>query len=222
MGRETQERLLCDFDGTIVTIDTAESVLDRFVDKSWRILDEQFNRGEMSFEESLRREFRMITTDKEKILEYLDHAAQFRPNFEQLVKYCNTESLPLTVVSGGIDFCIQHFISSKQRYGRIDLYAPTSQQTPNGIELTFPKPFSENSLNFKADLTQHLRHQGYTVWYIGNGVADLPAAKAANFAFAVKSSSLHKLCEKENVPHKEFTDFQEVIASLVAMRANPQ
>lgn len=197
-------------------------MLDHFVDKSWRILDEQFNKGEISFEESLRREFRMLSTDKEKILGYLDQAAQFRPNFERLVEYCSKEFVPLTVVSGGIDFCIEHFISQKRKFGRIDVYAPKSQPTPNGIELTFPKPFSENSVNFKEDLAKHLRDQGYTVWYIGNGTGDFPAAKAANFAFAVKSSPLHNLCERENVPHKEFTDFQEVINSLVAMRGHPQ
>lgn len=50
--------VLTDFDGTMVTIDTAEFVLDKFVDGDWRVIVEQLEKGGVTFEESLKRELR--------------------------------------------------------------------------------------------------------------------------------------------------------------------
>ena len=41
--------VLCDFDGTAVTIDTSVFILQRFAAAEWRVFDEQFEKGELKW-----------------------------------------------------------------------------------------------------------------------------------------------------------------------------
>ena len=50
--------------------------------------------------------------------------------------------------------------------------------------------------------------------YIGNGLGDYPAARAADLSFAIKGSRLAEMCKRGGVACKEITDFQEVVESL--------
>jgi HAD superfamily phosphoserine phosphatase-like hydrolase len=198
----------------MVTIDTAEYLLDKFADKNWRIIDEQLENGEVTFEESLEREFAMLKVPEETMLDVLEPATRFRPNFNSLIDYCNKEGFPLVVVSGGLDFSIRHFLKQKGWLDKVEIYAPKSKCTDNGIILSFPKRFEPASANFKDDLVTYYRKQGESVVYIGNGLGDYPPARAANLPFAIRGSRLADLCKSGGVECVEITDFQEVVDSL--------
>jgi 2-hydroxy-3-keto-5-methylthiopentenyl-1-phosphate phosphatase len=198
----------------MVTIDTAEYLLDKFADKNWRIIDAQLENGEVTFEESLEREFAMLKIPEETMLDVLEPATRFRPNFNSLIDYCNREGFPLVVVSGGLDFSIRHFLKQKGWLDKVEIYAPKSRCTDNGILLSFPKRFEPASANFKDDLVTHYRKQGESVVYIGNGLGDYPPARAANLSFAIRGSRLADLCKSGGVECVEITDFQEVVDSL--------
>ena len=203
--------LLCDFDGTIVNIDTAEKALDLFADPSWRRVEEGFERGEVSFEDSLRKEYAMIAASPESILKELDRITVLRPHFEKLVEYCKSNQLPLVVVSGGLEFCIQHFLGRGNWKSFITIHAPKTRRVGNGYEVTFPKIFKSSSTDFKEDLVTFHKSRSERVFFIGNGRGDFPAAKQSNYVFAIKASKLAQLCKRAGVACKEIDDFQEVV-----------
>ncbi len=200
----------------MVTIDTAEYLLDKFADKNWRIIDEQLEKGEVTFEESLEREFAMLKDQEKTMLDALEPATRFRPNFDKLIEYCKEQRFPLVVVSGGLDFSIRHFLEQKGWLNEVEIYAPKSKCTDNGVTLSFPRRFDPISTNFKDDLVTYHRKQGKRVVYIGNGLGDYPPAKAADLTFAIKGSRLVELCKSGGVACIEITDFQEVVDSLRA------
>jgi 2-hydroxy-3-keto-5-methylthiopentenyl-1-phosphate phosphatase len=206
--------VMCDFDETIVNIDTPAYALEHFGHPQWRILEKQFEAGEISFEESLRREFALINAQEQTILQALDKVVVFRPNFDSLVQSCRKKHVPLIVVSGGLDFCIRHFLDREDWLNFVQIYAPESSYASNGYEVVFPKRFGAGGINFKDDLVKHHKRQGDKVFYIGDGLGDVPAAKAADFTFAIKGSKLARACQKENVAHTEITDFLEVINAI--------
>ena len=210
--------LLSDFDETIVNIDTAEFALERFAHPSWRRIEEQFEGGEISFEESLRREFAMIKAPEKVILEELDKVVAFRPNFERLIEYCKKQRLPLTVVSGGLEFCIRHFLDREDWLKFTEIYAPKSRYTGEGYEVTMPKLISKGSVNFKDDLVRHHKEHGKTVFYIGDGLGDLPPAREADFPFAIRGSKLAEACRKISIEHREISDFQDVVEALDGLK----
>ncbi|MHA1992486.1 MAG: hypothetical protein ACW98A_16060 [Candidatus Hodarchaeales archaeon] len=56
--------ILCDFDGTIVTHDTAEFILNKFTTENWQIFDELLEKGEMTLEESKFLKSKLLTNLK--------------------------------------------------------------------------------------------------------------------------------------------------------------
>lgn len=214
LDRIAKAIVVCDFDGTIVNVDTTQVALEFYADPAWKRIDEAFERGEVSFEDCLRQEFGMVRVSQDTILEQLDRVAVLRPNFGRLVDYCMANGIRLIVASGGFDFCIQHFLNRDGWLKFIQIHAPTSRFTENGYALTFPKRTSASSINFKDDLVRSEQMKGKRIFFVGNGFGDYPAAKESDFAFAIKSSRLAELCRDGNVPHKEIDDFQEVVDTL--------
>jgi 2-hydroxy-3-keto-5-methylthiopentenyl-1-phosphate phosphatase len=206
--------VLTDFDGTMVTIDTAQYVLDKFADKSWRLIEQQLEKGEMTFEESLAREFAMLRVPENTMLKALEPVTHFRPSFDRLIQYCKDQGFSIVVVSGGLDFSIRHFLGQKGWLDSLAVYSPKAQCTENGITLSFPDRFDQNSTNFKDDLVRYHKDRGKKVIYVGDGSGDYPAARIANLPHAVKGSTLAQLCRLGQVACTEITDFQEVVESV--------
>lgn len=206
--------LLSDFDETIVNIDTGEFALERFGEPDWRQIEKQYERGEITFEESLRKEFGSIKVPENVILKELQKVVEIRPHFEGLVDCCKRRRAPLIVVSGGLDFCIRHFLNREGWLSLIEICAPKAEYSSEGYRLTFPKLLDRSSVNFKDDLVRYHRKKGAEVFYIGDGLGDYPAAKKANIPFAIKGSRLAQACREGNLPHREIIDFQEVIEAI--------
>ena len=206
--------VLCDFDGTIVNIDTAQRVLELFADPSWRRIEKEFEKSEVSFEESLRKEYELIAAAPETILRELDRITTVRPRFDELIQHCESNHIPLVVLSGGLDFYIKHFLQRENWLDSISIHAPKTQRTANGYEVTFPKRLVTSSVNFKVDLVRFHKGRGDRVFFIGDGIADFPSAKESDYVFAIRDSKLAKLCRNENVTCKEIDDFQPVIDAL--------
>jgi 2-hydroxy-3-keto-5-methylthiopentenyl-1-phosphate phosphatase len=211
---EVEAVVLTDFDGTMVTIDTAEYLLDQFAKGNWRTIDEQLEKGEVSFEESLKREFAMLKVPERTILQTLEPVTQFRPNFDRLIEYCKERSFTLVVVSGGLDFSIRHFLRLKGWLNSLEIVSPKATCTQDGIRLSFPKRLDQTATNLKDDLVWFHKKQGRRVVYIGNGIGDYPAAKVADLAFAIKGSKLAQLCQGNGTRCTEITDFQDAVNSI--------
>jgi len=206
--------LFVDFDGTIVDMDTAQVALDRFGDPDWMRIDQAFETGEVSFEESLRREFATLNAPPERIIEEVSRVTVIRPNFDRLMDYCRNVCLSVAVVSGGLDFCIQHFLNRQDWLSFMKIYAPTSHFTGSGYTLTFPELTSDGSINFKDGLVRREKMNGKRIFFVGNGFGDLSATKEATYAFAIRGSRLAQLCQEQHVVCEEVDDFGQVLDAL--------
>jgi 2-hydroxy-3-keto-5-methylthiopentenyl-1-phosphate phosphatase len=206
--------VLCDFDGTIIDIDTAEFVLDMFAHGDWRAIEALFERGEITLEECLKRQFSPVRVSKKEILKALKGAATLRPGFEEFASYCKNRGIRLVIVSAGLDFVIKHFLQVNNLKNLATICMPRIRVTADGIEFKFPRRHYRTSVNFKQDLVKQYKAQGFRVISVGDGSADFPAAKDADFAFAIEGSTLEKLCEKEKIPCKSVSSFLEVSESI--------
>lgn len=218
--RQSNLALLSDFDGTIVNIDTAEWALEHFADPSWKRIEEEFESGNISFEESLRREFAMIAAPEEVILTELDKVVALRPHFGELVQDCMERRLSFSVVSGGLDFCIRHFLDRENWLNFVEIHAAKAEYADEGYELScFPKLQDKASINFKDDLVRRYKKLGNTVFFVGDGVGDYPAAREADFRFAIRGSKLAEICRQRDLAHSEITDFREVLEAIESFKA---
>jgi 2,3-diketo-5-methylthio-1-phosphopentane phosphatase len=213
--------LLSDFDGTIVNVDTGSVALSKFADGDWKTIEEQYAEEKISFQESLKRQFSMITAPEPTILKEVEQEAFVRPYFGELVNYCRKMHVPFIITSGGLDFLIRHFMNKSKVDDYVEIYAPKAQCHPQGIRLDFPKLHDQVSYSFKDDLVAYYQRAGRTVAYIGDGHADYFALKKADFAFAMKGSPSANRCRREGIKFEEIADFQSVpnmLASAIQRR----
>ncbi len=206
--------VLCDFDGTIVEIDTAVFVLDKFSHRDWRAFGKQYDRGQITLEDCLRKQFSMVMATREEILNELDRVVNFRPNFERLIRYCWKKSIPFVIVSAGLDFVINHFLRQKRWEELVETFMPKTKFGANGVSFIFPRLLDKTSVNFKQDLVRNFRAQGKKVIYIGDGTADYPAAISADYRFAVKGSRLAELFENHRAGCVAIRDFMRVTETI--------
>ncbi len=209
--------VLCDFDGTIAEIDTAVVVFNRFIDGNWKIFNEQLDRGEITLEQCMRKQFSMTKAPKSVILDELDLDIAFRPGFEGLVDYCSNNQIPFEIVSAGLDFVIDHLLEVRGLSGTM-VHAARTRFTENGLEMDSLELQDSNSIDFKEDLVNYIKDQGYSVVYIGDGMSDKGAVMSADYVFAVKGSRLAEFCKVEGINHQDMIDFHEVIARINLMK----
>jgi HAD superfamily phosphoserine phosphatase-like hydrolase len=205
---------MCDFDETIVGVDTGALILEKFARGNWRYYDELYERGEMPVEEVIRRQFSLVRATKSSMLDVIDGSAPFRPGFEQLLETCSQERIPFIVVSYGLDFCIKHLLEKVPNASGVMICAPKTRVTPKGISFSFPRLRLKDSANIKDDLVRYYKQLGYRVTYVGDGASDYPALKRAHIRFAIRDSRAAGLCEKNRINCRQITGFSPVIGAL--------
>ena len=206
--------VVSDFDGTIVNIDTAEYLLEIFTDGDWRKYDDLFERGEISLEECLRRQYGMIKEPRKKLLDAVDDVASFRAGFDELVAFCEKRGFSFTILSAGLDFVIRHLLKREDLEKRVVLLAPRSKPTSRGVVMDFAGLSHLGSPNFKSSVVRSIKAKGTSVAYIGDGLSDFEPIKDANLRFVIRGSRLDTLCRRDRIECLEIASFGEVIRSL--------
>ena len=201
--------LICDFDDTVVTVDTGALILDTLGDRVWREYEDMYDLGKLSIEETIVREFSTVRGTKAAMLRAAE-SARFRPGFERLLEVYQKGREPFVIASYGIDFCIRRIIGRIAPRDRVVLYAPKSRMTATGVEFSFPKLRFTSSVNLKDDAVETYKRRGRRVAYVGDGPSDLPALKKADLGFAIRGSKLAKACRREGVAFTEITSFDAV------------
>lgn len=206
--------VLCDFDGTITIEDTGVVALDYFSDGDWRYYDDLLEREVITLEECIKRQFEMLKGKKTEILDLIIKKVKLRPNIKKFLDFCHKNNITFIVLSAGLDFAIEYFMSQILTSKKIPIYSPQTQYSNGKIKITFPELESKISKNFKQDIVKKYKTKNSIIIYIGNGLSDFEGVRISDFAYVVRNSKLANLCEKEALDHKEFTDFLEIIYDL--------
>lgn len=206
--------VLCDFDGTITLVDTAEYILRKFAEGDWEQYERQLRKGELSLEKALQKEFALVNVSKERMLAELEDAVAFRPSFDEFAQYCHEKTIPLIIVSAGLDFVIDHYLTEQGWKDIVTTFMPTTRFEQKRVGFRFPEHLDDKSANFKHDLVRRCKANKRIVAFIGDGTGDFEAAKESDYRFAVKRSNLAKLLRKNKIPFFEITDFKQVINDL--------
>ena len=206
--------MLCDFDETVVDIDTGILILSKFANGDWRTLDKLYNGDQMPVEEVISRQFAMVHATKRAMLRLVEGSTSLRPGFAALVEACGGRKFPVVIASYGLDFCIDRLLLRAGLRKQVKVHAPKTKLASNSIRFTFPALRHPGSSNLKDDLVRDYRQSGYRVVYVGDGASDFPAVKVADVRFAIKGSRLAQLCDQSGLEFSEVTDFEPVAKAL--------
>ncbi|MBI2907812.1 MAG: MtnX-like HAD-IB family phosphatase [Chloroflexi bacterium] len=206
----------CDFDGTILTENLGDNLLQAYAGEVWKRFSAEYKAGNIRLEDYNRGAFSQVREGKEELLRYISGHAVMRRHFPELVEHCRENGLEFVIVSNGLDFYIQACLENFGLKG-VPFHSGQADFTPSGIRVTYPYPDSmdEAQTGFKAAYAELFRKRGHRIIYLGDGLSDRAPASRAHYTFA--RGSLLEHCRSNGLPHSPFEDFREVVEVLKKM-----
>ena len=205
----------CDFDDTIVTGNVGKSLLNAFASAKWRAIENLYSKGEITVEETNRREFALLNVTKQTLEEYVFETAELRPGVPEFIQHCASTGLNFRVVSNGVDLYIEPALRSLIS-STVELHSAHGTVTVNGISISYLDPFGIDCPDaFKLSWLRYFKSQGQEVIYIGDGKSDISAALEADYVIA--TSSLKDYFRSEGLGCFEFNDFYDVRQAVDAI-----
>ncbi len=212
-GNPKKPVALCDFDGTISVGDVGEMLIEHFLGRRWRQLDDRYHSGEFGMVELYERCFAEIRASRDDFERFVMDA-RIDCGFKEFADACAKEGIYLAVISDGFDFYIERILSGVG-LSRIAVHSNRLRFGPKAIELSFPNRNDScwDCANCKNRIVEEYGRKNPVI-YIGNGLSDCCAAKSADLVFA--KDGLAKHLKGAGFPFVEYNDFEEVISILRA------
>ena len=202
----------CDFDGTITTNNISLVLREKFAIGNWRKIESDYLGGHITVEQSNKLQFALIEESREKLEAFARKNAEIRPGFLEFVRYCQESAIPFAIVSSGLDFYIEAVLD-KIGASDLELHCAQTSFTKDGITVSYAGPDGGTVREgFKKKYLAWLRKRGGRVVYIGDGLSDLEAARAADCVFA--TGHLHSLLNTSSVRHHTFSDFHDILRQI--------
>jgi 2-hydroxy-3-keto-5-methylthiopentenyl-1-phosphate phosphatase len=213
LGPAAPYLVVSDFDGTITLDDLTNFIWDAHVPYDWRaVLTPLSREGVLSPLEMIARGYGDVPRPPEALLAEVLPRGRLRDGFSGFVEACRARRWPFEVLSHGLSFYIQPLLppevaltafEGRFENGRWRVDLPPGLTLPRGRD-------------FKAHVVELLsaRHPDHTTVYVGDGRLDFPAARTCDLVFAVRDSTLARLCTEHGIPFTPFDTFDELTTAL--------
>ena len=153
----------------------------------------------------------MMNINQEQLNKYLDSFA-LDPGFDQFASLCRANEIVLQILSDGLDLYINYLLG-KQGYGDLPVLANRGELKGSRWEVSYPYPLGAcgSCGNCKGDRIREYANRFETkpfVIFIGDGLSDRCATKAADWIFA--KNDLADYCVDHNIEFNSFETFDEI------------
>lgn len=202
-------RVFTDFDGTISAKDVGASLFNHFSGRRNSGTVKLWIEQKITSRECLWRECHYIASTREEMIAAL-HRIEVERGFGEFVALLARHEIPLHIVSDGLDFYIDAFLS-RAGFAGLDIHSNRAHFINGGIISTFP--YFTRGCGFcgtcKGERVRTLRQEGETTVYIGDGFSDRCAVGVADILFA--RDDLVQVAREKSVDWLGFADFYDII-----------
>lgn len=208
-------KIYIDFDGTVITQDMGEKLVNKFGDAvEVEKIIQRWIAQEITSPESWIQMLATIEAIEDKDIDELVSTITLDPEFLNFVSYCRTNGFEMRILSDGLDLYINKILEREnllniERYSNKAVIGSDKKIVP-----VFPYGDAECKQcgNCKRNhIINSSSDEDFTV-YIGDGYSDTCPAQYCDFIFAKRS--LLKFCERERISYSPFNDFSDVIKKL--------
>ncbi|CAJ2514170.1 Uu.00g022890.m01.CDS01 [Anthostomella pinea] len=211
-----------DFDGTITLHDSNDWMTDNlgFGAELRRKGNSDVLHGARTFRDSFQEMMDSVNTPFDRCIELLLQNVKLDPAFKEFCTWCAANNVPIVVLSGGMQPVIRallaHLVGEKE--------VQDMQIVSNDVKAREGKNINEeggwdiefhDDSDFGHDKSLEIRPYAAlkdrpVMFYAGDGVSDLSAAKETDLLFAKAGRDLVTYCEREKVPFTTFNDFSDI------------
>ena len=205
--------ILCDFDGTITSVDGLYSFISTYAQGDWECIEQMWVEGKISSKECLTEEFNLIPDISEEMISTFVKTVEIDEYFKKFYEKISGKNIDLIVVSDGIDYFINKILK-RNGVENIKIISNHGEFRGEYFEITFPNDYEgciHNAGTCKCKVLSDLRDKYKQIIYIGDGVSDFCVADKPDILFA--KSKLAEFCEKEKLNYIKYTTFNDILNS---------
>jgi 2,3-diketo-5-methylthio-1-phosphopentane phosphatase len=204
--------IVCDFDGTVTPYDVTDAILREFAPPCWQELEKQWLDGKISARQCMERQVSMIKVPLSRLDAFLDGVA-LTEGFAKFAHFCRERSLPLLIVSDGLDYAIKRILARRRlQWIAVAANRLLFDKASGGLRLEFP--YGREGCPSGVCKCAAAASAGGKTLLIGDGRSDFCLAGSAAFTLAKQGDELQRHCVKQGYPHEVFTDFRTLDSLL--------
>jgi 2-hydroxy-3-keto-5-methylthiopentenyl-1-phosphate phosphatase len=202
-------RVLCDFDGTVSTVDVTDSLLLSFARPGWAALEAAWQAGRIGSRACMAGQVALLDCSREELEAHVAGIA-IDPAFKDFVQATAASGASFTVVSDGLDEVIVAILG-RAGLPHLSVRASRLVQTgPRRWALEFPHARKEcRSASATCKCFFAGADPAQAVLMIGDGVSDFCVAETSDLTFA--RSNLLGHCIDADLAHRPVRNFSEAL-----------
>ncbi|KAF8461408.1 putative 3-phosphoserine phosphatase [Kalaharituber pfeilii] len=206
-----------DFDGTITLKDSNDYLTDNigYGEKRRRDLNLEVLHGNWTFRDAFKDMLDSIKTPFPECIEILRKNIKLDPGFKPFYEWCLQENIPVIVLSSGMEPIIRALLTDLVGPSAKNLQIISNQvdiHNDGSWNIVFRDPSDFGHDKSLAIKPYNKAPQGErpTLFYCGDGVSDLSAARETDLLFAKHGHDLITYCEREGIPFTVFHTFEDI------------
>ncbi|CCH42700.1 hypothetical protein BN7_2244 [Wickerhamomyces ciferrii] len=221
--------IFTDFDGTVTLQDSNDFITDNLgfgYDKRKVLNDEVLNETK-SFREAFTLMLESIKTPFPDCVDYLLKNIKLDPGFKEAFNWAQENDIPVVVVSSGMKPIIKALLQNlvgEESIDKIEIISNDVIVNEDGswkIQYIDETPFGHDKSRAIRPYRESRKDvKTQTLFYCGDGVSDLSAAKETDLLFAKRGKDLVTYCRRQGVVFREFDSFKDILESIKSVVNN--
>lgn len=214
-----------DWDGTVTLQDSNDYLTDNlgFGLKERLVINDKILDGSENFRDGFKLMLDSVKTPFPDCIDILKKNILLDGGFKQFYEWCELKNITVVVVSSGMKPIIHALLLKmlgEEAVRNIEIISNDVKidSKTNEWDIVYRNPESpfghDKSKSIRQWLKDHNTPKDETLFYCGDGVSDLSAAKETDLLFAKHGKDLITYCKNEKIPYTEFNDFTDILSKV--------
>lgn len=216
--------IFTDFDGTVTLQDSNDYLTDQlgFGHLKRMVINDKLLYEDLPFRVGFQEMLDSVHVPFDECIDILLKEIKLDPGFQETFQWAQENDIPVIVVSSGMKPIIKALLQKLVGEAAINKIEIVSNDVKiNPVDKSWDIVYRDET-DFGHDKSRAIRpyrearssDSEQLLFYCGDGVSDLSAAKETDLLFAKRGKDLVTYCQRENVPFTQFDSFKDILGDI--------